>query len=90
VSSTTTGDNGSWHHVVFTRIMSTGAMTLYVNGASAGTALGSTTSLTSATNIDFGRILTGTNYFRGTMDEIAVYNTALSAATVTDHYNAAR
>ena len=90
VSSTTTGDNGSWHHVVFTRIMSTGAMTLYVDGASAGTALGSTTSLTSATNIDFGRILTGPRYFSGTLDEVAVYNTVLSAATVTDHNNAGR
>jgi hypothetical protein len=88
VSSTSSYNDGGWHHVVFTRTMSSGAMTLYVDGVSRGGASGSTTSLTSPTSIDFGRVLTGPNYFTGTMDELAVYNTVLSAATVTAHYNA--
>jgi hypothetical protein len=90
VSSTTSGDNGNWHHVVFTRTKGSGALTLYVDGASAATGIGSTASLTSPANIDFGRILTGSRYLSGSMDEIAVYNMVLSAATVTEHNDAAR
>jgi hypothetical protein len=88
VSSTGSYNNGGWHHVVFTRTMSSGAMTLYVDGVSKGAATGSTASLTSPASIDFGRVLTGPNYFTGTMDEIAAYNTVLSAATITSHFNA--
>jgi len=81
---------GAWHHVVSTRTMTTGALQLYVDGVSAGSATGSKASLTSPANISFGRIQTGNNYFAGSLDEIAVYNTALSPAAVTAHYNASR
>lgn len=88
VSSSGGYNNGNWHHVVFTRTKTTGALQLYVDGALTGSATGNLVSLTSPTNINFGRIQTGNNYFSGTLDEIAVYNTALSGATVTSHYNA--
>ena len=81
-------DDGTWHHVVFTRTMSSGALRLYVDGGSAVTGTGSTVSLTSPANINFGRIQTGSNYFAGSLDEVAVYNTVLSATTVTAHHNA--
>jgi hypothetical protein len=61
-------------------------LTLYVDGVSAGSGTGSTVSLTSPANINLGRIQTGTNYFAGTLDEVAVYSAALSGATVTSHY----
>jgi hypothetical protein len=79
-------NNGAWHHVVFTRTKTSGALTLYVDGVSAGSGTGSTVSLTSPANINLGRIQTGTNYFAGTLDEVAVYNTVLSGATATSHY----
>jgi Concanavalin A-like lectin/glucanases superfamily len=88
VSSSGGYNNGNWHHVVFTRTKTTGALQLYVDGALTGSATGNTASLTSPTNINFGRIQTGNNYFSGTLDEIAVYTTALSGTTVTSHYNA--
>ena len=53
-------------------------MKLYVDGVLAGSATGSTASLTSPTTIEFGRILTGNKYFAGFLDEVAVYNTPLS------------
>jgi len=81
-------DDGSWHHVVFTRTKTSGALQLYVDGASAGSATGSTASLTSPANINFGRIQTGTFYFLGSLDEVSIYTTALSGPTVTSHYNA--
>jgi hypothetical protein len=82
--------NGAWHHVVFTRTMTSGAMELFVDGVSVGSATGSTASLTSPSNIDIGRILTGNRYFTGTLDEVAVYRTVLSAGTVATHHDANR
>ena len=80
--------DGAWHHVVFTRTQTGGAMKLYVDGAAAGTATGSVNLLQAQLTINFARSARGDQYFAGTMDEIALYNTALPAATVTAHYNA--
>jgi hypothetical protein len=88
VSSSAGYNDGTWHHVVFTRTRSSGALNLYVDGVSAGSATGATASLTSPASINFGRIHTGTNYFAGSLDEVATYNVALSQATVTAHYQA--
>ena len=88
VSTAGGSNNGNWHHVVFTRTKASGAMTLYVDGTAAGTATGSTASLTSQATISFGRAATAITYFPGTMDEVALYNIALSQADVTAHYNA--
>ena len=87
VSSTGGWNNGGWHHVVFTRVRASGALALYVDGVAAGTATGGTQSLIASTNISLGRIHTGTNYLQGVLDEVAVYNAAISAATVTAHYS---
>jgi len=88
VSATGGYNNGAWHHVVFTRTKASGAMQLYVDGTSAGTATGSTLSLTSPASINFGRLLNGTNPFAGSLDEVAVYNVTLPQTTVTSHFNA--
>lgn len=86
VSSSSGHADGSWHHVVFTRTRSSGAMVLYVDGVAVGSATGSTASLTSSAYISFARLATGNNYYAGSLDEIAVYNTVLTPSTVTDHY----
>jgi hypothetical protein len=79
-------NDGDWHHVAFTRTRASGALNLYIDGSSVGSATGSTLSLTASPTIDLGRIATGGNYFAGSLDEVAIYNTALSAAVVADHY----
>ena len=90
IVSTTGGyNNGAWHHVVFTRNKTTGALLLYIDGVAQGSATGSTASLTAAANINFGRIQSGGNFYAGSMDEIAVYNVVLTPAIVTAHYVAA-
>jgi hypothetical protein len=87
IVSTNAGYNdGNWHHVVFTRTRLSGALALYVDGNPAGTATGSTALLTSPTTINFGRIAAGTNYLAGTLDEVALYSTAISATIAADHY----
>ena len=88
IVTSATYNNGAWHHVVFTRTQSSGAMALYVDGASAGTATGSVNLLNSQATLNFGRSADGVNYFPGSLDEIAVYTTALSPAIVAAHYNA--
>ena len=85
VSSSSGYNDGNWHHVVFTRTRSTGAIKLYVDGASAGTAVGGTQSLTAATTISFGRAQ-GSGTTRGVLDDVAVYNIALTATDVSDHW----
>jgi hypothetical protein len=87
VSSTGGFNNGAWHHVVFTRVRSSGALVLYVDGASVATGTGGTNNLTSSSTISLGRINTGTNYLQGTLDEVAVYNNVMTAATVSAHYS---
>lgn len=81
-------NDGNWHQVVFTRIRSTGALTLYVDGASVATGTGGKNSLTAPANINFGRTQTGINYYQGSLDGVALYTTALSASTVLSHYQA--
>ena len=88
VSSSSGFNDGNWHHVTFTRTRSTGAMQLYVDGTLQGSATGTTISLTGPANIDFGRIQAATDYFQGTIDEVALHSTALSGSDVASHYEA--
>ncbi|WP_309710175.1 LamG domain-containing protein [Pseudolysinimonas sp.] len=78
--------NNAWHHVVFTRTQSTGALALYVDGALSGTASGNTQPLNASTTLTFGRQATGIQYYAGLLDEVAVYSSVLSPTTVTNHY----
>ena len=80
--------NGAWHQVVFTRTRASGALALYVDGVAAGTATGNTAALTGPASLSFGRIQSGGNYFAGSLDEVSIYNTALTAAVVSAHYAA--
>ena len=82
--------DNQWHHVVFTRQRTTGSLVLYVDGAVAATGTSTNTwSLTSSSVIHFGKIASGTTRnYTGALDEVAIYNTPLSAITVTNHYNA--
>ena len=89
IVSTAGGYNdGGWHHVVFTRTRVSGALTLYVDGVAAGSATGSTLTLTSPTAISFGRNLTGANPFAGALDEVALYSTVLPGPTAALHFDA--
>lgn len=74
----------SWHHVVAT--FASGAMKMYVdNGAPATATAPFTTVVTNTATLDIGRSATS-NYFNGSLDEIALYPTALTANQVGSHY----
>lgn len=78
---------GQWTHVVATYNGAT--MYLYVNGVSVGS-IASTRSITAGTSVSF-QIAHDNNGdgLTGMVDEVAVYNYALSATQVQNHYNAA-
>lgn len=89
VASTTTMSTATVYHVVGTKNGATHK--LYINGVDV------TGSVTNRTWADtavallfgaFGTAGTGTaNYFDGVLDEVALYNAALTAAEVLSHYN---
>lgn len=81
-----------WHHVVATASLS--GLRLYVDGALVGSSsLALSTSLTGSLRIGYDA-LTGwpsnptSGFFAGGLDEVAVYNRALTAAEALSHYRA--
>lgn len=81
-------DDGNWHHVAVT-VNGTSA-TLYVDGVSRATATTSKSSYTLGTAAGYIGSANGTSeYFKGTMDEVAVYTTALTGTRISAHYAAA-
>ncbi len=80
-----------WHHIVMTISRSPDVLKLYVDGANVGTQ-----AMAGADGGDFSgqsqlKWGSGTfdRFFSGYMDELALYNTALSSVQVSAHYAAA-
>jgi RHS repeat-associated protein len=71
--------NGQWHYIVLT--WNGSVFTLYVDGTAAGTWNNSALA-TNSWGLQVG------NGFTGNLDEVAVYNRALSASEVTAHFQA--
>jgi PKD repeat protein len=88
VSSTKAYNDGRWHHLVAT--FTSGSMALYVDGVQ----VGSRTDVLMAQPIfGYWRVggdttWDGAQFFNGTMDEVAVYPSVLSAGQVANHYAA--
>ena len=81
-------NDGTWHHVVFTRTRKSGALTLYVDGVAVANARGGTQSLFAAPGLRLGVLQTGVNFYAGTLADAAVYDVALPAPTVAAHFAA--
>jgi hypothetical protein len=88
INSTTPVTANAWHHLALTRVGLTGAETLYLDGVIAGSATDTQTVSTSGTGvIAIGSKSFGSNFrsFAGSLDEYALYNTALTSAEVLAH-----
>jgi len=87
ITSTTTITPGTWYHVVGTA-QSGGEIVLYVNGVEEARLSGIGTLWTGGDQYRFGSAygVSGTLYFSGDLDEVAVYSRTLSAAEIADHY----
>ena len=82
-----------WHHVAVTETTG-GVVTLYVDGGQVGTPKTGVTinpsTLGATTNNWLGRSQTATDpKFSGSLSNVAIYTTALSAARIQAHWNAA-
>ena len=79
--------DGQWHHIVSTWDTSANQLRLYIDG-SLETTTGSlpTFSGTMAT-ASIGNNAAGGSYFKGNMDEVSIWNKALSSSEVTTIYN---
>ena len=90
IKGTTAVNDGKWHQIVAVRDGSSDAITLYVDAqveasGSASTAAG----FAASTDVTIGYfVLDGTagSYLNGLLDEIHIYDTALSSAEISQHF----
>lgn len=87
IQTTTDIRDGKWHHLVFTATSS--AQTLYLDGASAGTATSTLGPQIASFGLSYFNVNASPSFlgFPANIDEVALYATSLSAATVLNHYN---
>jgi hypothetical protein len=86
-SSGLTLNDGNWHHIVSTVDLSTNTLTGYVDGVSVGNVTVSTNAWTGTTqNLQIGRQEAGA-YFNGSIDQIRIFDRAITANEVTTLYN---
>jgi hypothetical protein len=98
VSSGTGLNDGKWH--LMDAVLAGPGMQLYVDGLSVATKNGaSAASMTGYWRIGFDDVITAlagqgngkipnSNYFSGSLDEVAIYNSALTSTQIADHYYA--
>jgi hypothetical protein len=92
LSHTNSYNDDQFHHVVVTAT-SGGALRLYIDGVDRASSTTSRATATSNRAIILGANDTGGTYaqfFTGTQTACSIYNTALSATQVLDHYNAGK
>ncbi len=87
ILSTTSINDGFWHHCVATRQQSSGTMRVYVDGLLQATGTGSRNSLNSSAHLLFGAIASGGGYFNGSLDEVKIFTRTLATNEVAALYN---
>ncbi|HXJ59861.1 MAG TPA: lamin tail domain-containing protein [Verrucomicrobiae bacterium] len=93
-ASASVGPDGTWQHIVAVLDQPAGRMKIYVNGMERGSQTPSTTLLDTAHEISIGarKNAASANYdlnFEGRIDEVAIYNRALSTNEIAAHFTAA-
>lgn len=86
VSSTKSFNDGNWHYVVSS--LSSDGMVLWVDGMKVGEDASVTygQDYTGYWRVGGDSSWSGANYFNGTIDDVAIYNTPLTRAQIRDHY----
>ena len=81
---TTVVNDGNWHNIIF--VADGSSSTIYIDGSSVAT---KTVALPSTNTDDFvmGTDANGSNAYDGNLDEIAIFNYALTSENVTSIYN---
>jgi hypothetical protein len=76
---------GTWHHLVVTIDYTIWKIAAYLDGSKLGEQSSTTLTKPKITWMTIGS--GGSTFFKGVIDEVRIYNKALSDATVIDHYN---
>ncbi|MEX0811489.1 MAG: DUF2341 domain-containing protein [Chitinophagales bacterium] len=79
----------NWHHVVITRESADGKIRVYIDGSLSDSASSSSGSISNAF-YDIGRVignLSSSNYFKGTIDELRIYDGILNEHWIATEYN---
>ncbi|HVV39360.1 MAG TPA: LamG-like jellyroll fold domain-containing protein, partial [Candidatus Paceibacterota bacterium] len=87
--SATTLQNNKWYHIVATYDDTTKAKTIYINGVSDSVVTGSGSPVANSDTLKIGYsqgTSNANNYFNGSIDEVRLYNRALSAGEVLQLY----
>jgi len=79
-------NDGNWHYILFTHD-GNGNLEIFFDGVSEATETGVGDSVSSSDNVFIGAQSGGANGFNGAIDEVRVYNRALSAAEIKMLYN---
>jgi hypothetical protein len=87
VTSTTALTTGVWQHIVATKSGATSK--LYLNGDDVTGTVTDATMVNTASALNIGSTGAAT-YFNGSLDELAVYATALTHAQIREHFNIGR
>ncbi|RYZ54967.1 MAG: hypothetical protein EOP07_15050 [Proteobacteria bacterium] len=75
--------NSLWHSVAFTRVKSTGVISLYIDGSLQSTVTGGTNSLTSGANMFLGAVSSSDpNKYVGYLDEVNMWSVALDGSDI--------
>ena len=83
--------DGSWHYVAFTFVRSTGRISTYVDGMTGNPKTINGTAPTTFTNMFIGKNLPqNSNNFSGYLDDVRLYNRALTDYEIYDQYSAGR
>jgi hypothetical protein len=86
-------NDGKWHHLVVTYDTGPGGLKVYLDGANFGT---QTPSAVLNTTLDAAGLTIGAasapspTYFAGSLDEVAIYSSALATYQVSNHYQAGK
>jgi hypothetical protein len=85
--SSTPINDGLWHCCVGTRVQSSGALQLYVDGNLEANGVGTTNSLAPSPYLRFGCLQSGGGFFHGSLDEIKIYSRALGNLEIAALYD---
>lgn len=84
ITSTTSVNNGKWHYVAV--VFNSGTASLYIDGVLDATATGQPTPVSNTANFSIGAMWSNksaiSSVFSGDIDEIRIWNSALTAAQI--------
>ncbi|HEY4416726.1 MAG TPA: glycoside hydrolase family 76 protein [Verrucomicrobiae bacterium] len=86
IVSTSAINDGTWHQCVATRQLASGAISVYVDGNLQMTGTGNRNTLNASARLLFGAIASGNGFFNGALDDIKIFNRALSSSEVAALY----